>query len=116
MCKPSFPPPTNEPSIEEIRGDETLEDKLHPSRFTAMSPKMAAIVAFILGESWTEPDILSLSITSDGCVVSDRCFIGSMEDFSRNISALIQAAELTKDEETEFRRRMHKIDDHRLQA
>jgi hypothetical protein len=46
----------------------TIADKLHPDRFSAMSGKMAAIVAYILGESWTEPEIAALSVTSDGFV------------------------------------------------
>ena len=107
----------NEPSIQAIRGDETLADKLHPSRFSAMSPKMAAIVAYILGEKgWTIPDMRTLSITSDGYMVSESCFIGSVEDFDNNITSLIHAAELTEAEEAEFRRHMHKIDDHRILA
>lgn len=47
----------------------TLARKLHPDRFSAMSGKMAAIVAFILGESWTEPEIAALAVTSDGFVL-----------------------------------------------
>lgn len=35
----------------------TLTEKLHPSRFSEMSPFMAAIVAYVLGEAWTEPAI-----------------------------------------------------------
>lgn len=41
-----------------------LADKLHPDRYSAMSGKMAAIVGYILGESWTEPVIGALSVTS----------------------------------------------------
>jgi len=33
----------------------TLGEKLHPDRFSAMSGKMAAIVGYVLGESWTQP-------------------------------------------------------------
>ena len=103
-----------EPSIEEIRGDATLADKLHPSRFSEMSPKMAAIVAFLVGEEWTNPTIRTLSITSDGYVVSDKHFIGTAEDLENNLEALIHAAELTEDETLELRGLMLKIDDHRL--
>lgn len=49
----------------------SLADKLHPDRFTAMSGRMAAILGYILGESWTEPEIPYLSVTSDGCVTSE---------------------------------------------
>jgi hypothetical protein len=44
----------------------TLTEKLNPDRFSEMSGKMAAIVAYILAESWTEPEITALSVTSDG--------------------------------------------------
>jgi hypothetical protein len=43
-----------------------LAKKLHPSCFTAMSGKMAAIVAYIVGEHWTSPAIVELVATSDG--------------------------------------------------
>lgn len=39
----------------------TLTDKLHPDRFSEMSGKMAAIVGYILGESWTRSEIAALS-------------------------------------------------------
>jgi hypothetical protein len=42
-----------------------LARKLHPSRFTAMSGKMAAIVAHIIGQRWTNPAIVELVATSD---------------------------------------------------
>ena len=35
----------------------SLSAKLHPSRFPGMSPLMAAIVGFVLGESFTHPEI-----------------------------------------------------------
>jgi hypothetical protein len=49
----------------------SLASKLHPDRFSAMSGKMAAIVGYILGESWTEPEIVALSVTSDGFVTTE---------------------------------------------
>ena len=39
----------------------TLAEKLHPSRFTEMSPFMAAIVAYVLGEAWTNPAIAEIT-------------------------------------------------------
>ena len=44
----------------------SLAEKLHPDRFTAMSPKMTAIVAYVLGEHWTDPEIQWMSVSSDG--------------------------------------------------
>lgn len=73
---------------------QALSRKLHPTRFTGMSGKMAAIVAFVLGEEWTDPAMVSLSITSDDHVVSDAAFIGDASDLKRNLVALMDAAEL----------------------
>lgn len=85
-----------------------LAQKLHPDRFTAMSPKMAAIVGYILGEAWTEPTIEDLNITSDEFVVALTSvgddIIGSASDLERNLFNLIKAAELTDKESQEFLR------------
>lgn len=82
----------------------TLAAKLHPDRFSAMSGKMAAIVGYILGESWTEPEIAALSVTSDGFVLTDAEFFGEAADLDRNLLNLLVAAETTADERTEFER------------
>lgn len=46
----------------------TLTEKLHPSRFSEMSPFMAAIVAYVLGEAWTELEGLDVKLlgSADG--------------------------------------------------
>jgi hypothetical protein len=82
----------------------TLTEKLHPERFSAMSGKMAAIVAYILGESWTEPEIAALSVTSDGFVLTDAEFFGEAADLDRNLLNLLVAAEVTPEERAEFER------------
>jgi hypothetical protein len=38
----------------------TLHIKLHPKRFTEMSPFMTAIVGYILGYKYTNPTIISI--------------------------------------------------------
>ena len=38
----------------------SLAKKLHPSCFTAMSGKMAAIVAHIISQHWTDPAIAEI--------------------------------------------------------
>lgn len=76
----------------------TLSTKLHPDRFSAMSGKMAAIVAYILGESWTEPEIAALSVTTDGFVLTDAEFFGEAADLDRNPLNLLVAAEVTPEE------------------
>jgi hypothetical protein len=92
----------------------TLTEKLHPDRFSEMSGKMAAIVGYILGESWTEPEIVALSVTSDGFVLTDAEFFGEAADLDRNLLNLLVAAELTPEERAEFERLYRKrVDDWR---
>ena len=87
-----------------------LAQKLHPSRFTEMSPKMAAIVGYILGESWTEPEVAELAVTGDGVVlartdgdVGMSAWVGSAEDLDRNVSSLLAVAGLTEQERALWR-------------
>jgi len=82
----------------------TLAEKLRPDRFTEMSGKMAAIVGYILGESWTEPHISALSVTSDGFVTTESEFLGEAADLDRNILNLLVAADLSVEERAEFER------------
>ena len=82
----------------------TLAEKLHPTRFTEMSGKMAAIVSFVLDESWTEPRITALSVTSDGFVTTDAEFLGEAADLDRNLLNLLVAAGLNQEERAEFER------------
>ena len=86
----------------------TLAQKLHPSRFTAMSGKMAAIVACILGEQWTSPAIVELMVTSDGhllachegdCGCND--YLGWASDLEANWNRLLDVADLTPAERKE---------------
>ena len=79
-----------------------LANKLHPTQFSDMSPKLGAIVACILGENWTSPRLSHLSITSDGFVLSGHNFLGSAYDLGRNIDNLLEVADLTKEETRVF--------------
>jgi hypothetical protein len=90
--------------VKEPVAGTTIADKLRPDRFSAMSSKMAAIVAYILGESWTEPEIAALSVTSDGFVLTDAEFFGEAADLDRNLLNLLVAAVLTPEERAEFER------------
>ena len=87
----------------------TLAAKLHPDRFTEMSPRMAAIVGYIVDERFSEPAIAEMVVTSDGFVlarmegeVGTDEMIGSEADLDRNLLALIEAAGLTDEEVREF--------------
>lgn len=93
----------------------SLADKLRPDRFTAMSGRMAAIVAFILGETWTDPEIAWMSVTPDGYVSTESDFIGSASDLDRNLRSLLSAAGLSPAERAEFDDLYSmRVDDHRL--
>jgi hypothetical protein len=79
-----------------------------------MSGKMAAIVAYILGESWTEPEIAAPSVTSDGFVLTDAEFFGEAADLDRNLLNLLVPAEATAQERADFERRYReRVDDWR---
>jgi hypothetical protein len=89
----------------------TLSDKLHPQRFPGMSPKMTAIVGYVLGEEWTEPRIAELVITSDNWVLARDTgqigfdsIIGTVMDLERNWINLLQAAGLSDGEQAEAER------------
>lgn len=90
---------TNQPIL------RSLQTKLHPSRFTAMSSKMAAIVGCILGEQWTNPRLVELVQTSDGFVLGRSAgdcghndFIGTAADLENNWARLLNVADLTEPE------------------
>jgi len=86
----------------------TLAEKLHPSKFTAMSSKMAAIVGYIVGQAYTQPALVEMAITSDGFVVGRveyDCglneWVGDVADLRRNWLTLLDAADLTPAEHDE---------------
>jgi hypothetical protein len=86
----------------------TLAQKLNPSRFPGMSPFMAAIVGFVLGESFTDPEIAELTVSENENVVYIRRtgaigFDGlqSLEDLRRNWNQLLDVSGLTTEERRE---------------
>ncbi len=87
----------------------SLSEKLHPSRFTAMSGKMSAILGYVLGQSWTKPEIRELHVTCDGGLLARidgdigcNDFIGSLSDWEANLRRLFKVADVTPDEQREF--------------
>lgn len=79
-----------------------LREILHPSRFTGMSGKMAAILGYILGVKWTEPEITELSITSDGFLVTTSHFLGTASDLETNIRNLFEVVDLSPEHREVF--------------
>ena len=84
---------------------ETLAKKLHPSRFPGMSPFMAAIVGYVVGESFTDPEIAEISVseTEDLVYVRQAGAVGfdgiqSLDDLRANWNRLMDAASLTPEE------------------
>jgi hypothetical protein len=93
-----------------------LAKKLHLSRFTAMSGKMAAIVAHIVGERWTSPAIVGLMATSDGhllachegdCGCND--YLGTVDNLKSNWARLLEVADLTPEERQEADRLFQRV-------
>lgn len=85
---------------------EGLLAKVHPARFANMSPRMAALVGYLIGEEFTNPVIVSLTVTSDKFLLAMRKgdigfndFIESEEDFKNNLEYLINAVPDLTDEE-----------------
>ena len=78
-----------------------LKLKLHPTRLS-VSGKFSAILACMLGETWTEPSIVELCVTSDGVLMARRQghlgfdhVEGHVADLMRNIEGVAKAAGLS---------------------
>lgn len=87
---------------------DSLKQKLHPGRFTSMSPLMAAIVGYILGEAYTTPQIAEIAVSEAENYVHIRAAgserfedIQSLEDLRNNWNRLMDAAGLTPEERAE---------------
>ena len=82
-----------------------LVDKLSPARVRA-SPTFHAIVACLLGtEGWGSPELVSVTVTSDGFLLGMRegdCgfndFLGTKADLDDNLAGVADAAGLTEAE------------------
>lgn len=92
----------------------TLAEKLHPKRFTEMSPFMAAVVAYVLRESWTNPAIAEIAVSEAEDLVYIRKEGGtgfeglqSLTDLRNNWNRLIDAAGLNPDERREAIAKFH---------
>jgi len=90
-----------------VVGRVMLDRKLHPARFSQMSGMMAAIVGAFLDREWTSPQLDGFTITTDSLVLGEtqglaNDLIGSASDFERNVSNLLDAAELNEIERSVF--------------
>ena len=87
---------------------DSLKQKLNPSRFPGMSPFMAAIVGYVLGEHFSEPEIAEIKVGEAENVVYFRQVgsirfdgLQSLEDLRNNWNRMIDAAGLTTEERKE---------------
>ena len=95
---------------------DSLVEKLHPQSWPNLSGRMIAIVACILGQEWTTPQMHGIAITADGHVTCMEDYIGLASDFERNIAGLLEHANLTPEERAEWDRLYSQIDDWRITA
>lgn len=65
----------------------SLAEKLHPGRFSEISPFMAAVVAFVLDESWTKPRIEEITVSEQEDLVYIRKAGSSYTMRSRSFAA-----------------------------
>ncbi|HET6247633.1 MAG TPA: hypothetical protein VFE47_08055 [Tepidisphaeraceae bacterium] len=82
-----------------------LSAKLNPRRFPGMSPLMAAVVGYVMGESFTDSEIAEITVSEAEGIVNFRKagavgFDGlqSLDDLRNNWNRLLDAAGLTPDE------------------
>lgn len=85
-----------------------LSEKMDPGRFPGMSPLMAAVVGYVLGAPFTDPQIVEIAVSEVEGVVQfrkegDIRFEGieSLTDLRNNWNRLMDAADLTPDERKE---------------
>ena len=93
---------------------DELNRKLNPSRFPGMSPFMAAVVGYVLGQSFTDPEIAEITVSEQENLVYIRQHgaagfgaIESLVDLRTNWNRLLDAAELTDEERREAVRLFH---------
>ena len=93
------------PAASIINQMDALKTKLNPTRFPGMSPMMAAIVGYVLSESFTDPAIAEITVSEAENLVYFRKagavgFDGlqSLEDLRNNWNRLLDVAGLTADE------------------
>lgn len=85
-----------------------LNEKLNPARFPGMSPMMAAVVGYVLGESFTQPEMSEIKVSEreDLAYFRKSDAVGfdglqSLEDLRGNWNRLIEVAGLTPEERSE---------------
>jgi hypothetical protein len=99
---------------------QELKAKLHPKRFPGMTPFMAALVGYVVGESFTDPEIVEVTVSEAENLVYIRKAgavgfdgIQSLDDLRNNWNRLLDVAGLTESERGEavalFRSRVETV-------
>jgi hypothetical protein len=75
----------------------------------AVSDKFSAILGCLLGQHWTDPQLVELHITGDGCLLGrleGDCgcneFLGAWEDLARNLAGVVDCVGLNAEERQIF--------------
>ena len=92
-----------DPTIREP--DQIRQDAARKLRAVKVSEHFQAILGCLLGEDWTTPRLLEMTISPDGHMLG-RCegqpgfstFLGASEDLIRNIHGVAPVADLDGDE------------------
>lgn len=94
---------SDEPTIRDP--DQIRQDCARKLRAVQVSEHFQAILGCLLGEGWTTPRLLEMTISPDGHMLG-RCegqpgfstFFGASEDLLRNVHGVAKVAELDGDE------------------
>jgi hypothetical protein len=85
--------------------DQICQDAARKLRKVQVSEHFQAILGCMLGEDWTTPRLVELTITPDGHILG-RCdghpsfsaFLGASQDLLKNVHGVAKVAELDGDE------------------
>lgn len=91
---------------DEIREpDQIRKDAARKLRTVQVSEHFQAILGCMLGEDWTTPRLVEMTITPDGHLLgrcdgepSFKAFLGASQDLLKNIHGVAKVAELDGDE------------------
>jgi hypothetical protein len=85
--------------------DQIRQDAARKLRTVQVSEHFQAILGCMLGEDWTTPRLVEMTITPDGHLLgrcegepSFKAFLGASQDLLNNIHGIAKVAELDGDE------------------
>jgi hypothetical protein len=81
--------------------NDNIKKMLYPGRFPGMSPKMMAIVGYLIESKFTSPSIEEMIVTSDGFLMARvsgdigcNDMLGTVSEFKKNWNTLIHISNL----------------------